>query len=366
MRRGLLTAAITTAALLTSAGQAMAAAPSILNTATGCNSGSVNQTSWLVSCASQGHDGNTPAGRRTRIAALVSHDPDKSINSLLTDEWGNATVTRAGGCQRPTIQGGYGRSRCNIVFTHNNNNTGLSGSTLGACGSDSDRRYSDDRALGLRAQDSSSQNSTTSNSIEKFVAADHSSGCTEPGTISEWSGIGTNTGTFGNCSTPSGDNFNRDIAPGTDVTFCYKGQFAGGGESFNGIRWRLRNLRTGTKLGTTVSCPENGDNAQKGLKVNFPDRGAWVVEAETLWGSGCANTKQSGFWFPIGSANVNSTAAPTFELSATRPQQDGATTVTASDFSDSDVADGGGVQIVEWDLDGDTSNGVGGFEATAN
>ena len=33
---------------------------------------------------------------------------------------------------------------------------------------------------------------------------------------------------------------------------------------------------------TGTDCPDGGDNSTKSTQVDFPDRGRWVVEAETL------------------------------------------------------------------------------------
>ncbi len=290
-----------------------------------------------------------------RISALVNHDAPNSIASMLTDQWTNPTVTTGVSGSRPTIDGGYPRSRVNMTLTHDNNNTGLS------CGFLSGTRRTSDRVLGLRARDSATQTSGTSNSIVKFTAANQCTGPEDFAFIYDWPGLSS-----GGCATPTGSNFGNSITPGTSLTFCYTGDDPdiSGDSNFEGISWRRRNLRTGAVTGATESCPENGDNARKAVAVSFPDRGAWVVEAELLDGDNCDTNQNPGFWFPIGTADVNSTGAPSLTLGATRPQFNGNTTVTATGLVDPDSGDGGGAQILEWDLDGNAGNGVAGYEDT--
>jgi hypothetical protein len=339
---GLAIAFLGLAALLLAPGVAKAANPSILNTAEGCS----GQTTWLVSCATTGIDGNNSSARRTRVSALMSHDADKSINALITDQWGSNNNVHSLTATRPSISGGYPRSRADLTLTHTTSNSGITCNTFTFSGT----RRTSNRVLGLRARDSASQSSGTTNSNIKFVGADNCLGPEDFAYIYSW----------------GANNFGNEITPGSNLTFTYVGDDADttGDSDFQGINWRLRNLRTGDKTAATLSCPGGGDNSTKSLTVNFPTRGAWVVEAELRDGDGCGQNQNSGYWFPIGTADVNSSAAPTFDLTASRPQLNGNTTITAGNFSDPDSAAGGGAQVIEWDLDENTGNGVGGFEGT--
>src|SRR3954454_4031453 len=99
MRRGLLAAAITTAVLFGSAGQAMAAAPTIVNT-----------TSWLESLATNGETNHS--GNIAHVTVVVKHDPGDSVDQLVfDDDWDGTndptSVKTNITPQKPSIQGGY-------------------------------------------------------------------------------------------------------------------------------------------------------------------------------------------------------------------------------------------------------------------
>ncbi len=66
--------------------------------------------------------------------------------------------------------------------------------------------------------------------------------------------------------------------------------------------------------------------------MTFPNRGRWVVEAELLNNGGCGTNDNSGYWYYIGAVDVNSpaSAARPIDLTATRPQKNGNTTITAA------------------------------------
>ena len=76
----------------------------------------------------------------------------------------------------------------------------------------------------------------------------------------------------------SGGNFGATTTPGGNVTFTYNGDDpdSGGGESFEGVRWRRRNISTGAVSATTVDCDSNGDNASKSTNVTFHEGAASV------------------------------------------------------------------------------------------
>ena len=157
------------------------------------------------------------------------------------------------------------------------------------------------------------------------------------------------------------------VNTGDSVTFTFRGDDSdsNGNADFAGINWRLRRSSDGTTSAVTKKCYSSPfDNTDKTLAVTFPDRGRWIVEAELLNNSGCNTNNNAGAWTYIGAVDVNTPAAtsPTASLSATRPQLNGNTTVSATFADTSDSGDGGRVQNVEWDLDENTTNGVNGFE----
>ena len=393
-RRGRLAvlALLACGAFLGSGASSASAAPSIANTGTGCTSG---QLAWLVSCTSTGEDGAQSNAKQLRVSVLVNGDATtfNSLASLLTDDdWdGNAdpsTVRSATVMARPDIAGNdYPRSRGTLQYVNPNadGDTGINSGTfcVGAT------RRTSGEFMRLQPRDTAGLTGGTSSSGMRFTAAGQCTGAEDYAYLFSWDGAGVGftcgTGNPSTKNTGNTTNFdpNREITPGTDVRFCYRGDDpdTSGDSDFQGIFYRLRNLRTGAIIGPTLSCPENGDNNIKGVTVDFPERGSWVVEAELRDGGGCGQQQNNGYWFPIGTANVNSSAAPTGTLTADadtgtagvqRPQINGNVTAQAASLADAAAdendADDGGVQIVEWDLDGsttDTAAAPDGFEATS-
>jgi hypothetical protein len=346
-------------------GAASAANPVINNTATGCNTG---QDSWLVSCAVAGEDSSKDSGdpgtaNQVRVTALITGDVANTISSLLTNEqWNGNTTTRAPTCDtKPATPSGYPRSRCDLRWTY----TSHSGTGLNPCGT----LRTASKILGVQARDSANQTSAQQTSIVRFTTASHHTGCTESPYLYSWDGAGPGfTCPSSPTITTGATNFAQSTTPGTSLRYCYTGDSPGSGEDFDGVNWRWRNLRTGTIAATGSSCPANGDNAVKGLTVNAPERGLWVLEAElkdTNGGTNCANNRAPGYWFPLGTADVNSSSIPAPALAATRPNLNASTTITLTPPTDPDSGadDPGGAQILQWDLDENTTNGTSGFEA---
>jgi hypothetical protein len=321
---------------------ANAAAPTIVNSGTGCS----GQTAWLVSCALAGEATNS--ANVIRYSVLAGHDAGKSITALITDDnWDSIalpTSVRAVTASSPTIAGGYPRSRVNLSYQAPTNGTGLS------CGFGSGTRRTE-RPARIRAQDGADATSSTSSSGVKFVGAFGCSGPEDYAYLYGW----------------EAGNFGNEVTPGSSVTFTYKGvdPDSTGNSVFNGVNWRLRDVRTGAVTAATLDCDDNGDDAEKSTVATFPERGAFVVEAELLDGAACTQNQNPGHWFPLGTADVNSATIPEPALAASRPAVDGSTTITLTPPTDPDSAGGGGAQIIEWDLDENTGNGVSGFETTS-
>jgi hypothetical protein len=179
--------------------------------------------------------------------------------------------------------------------------------------------------------------------------------------------------------------------PGGTVSFTFTGDDGDGSgdEDWGGVLIRLRRASNGTinsnpaVSGGTVSrnvtvngstgtraCFGASDNTARTATVTLPDRGRWIVEANALNNNGsCGTNPQPGDWFHLGAVDVNTATAPTGSLSVpARVAYNSASAGTASISSladaPADQADGGVVQYVQWDADGNTTNGSGGFEAT--
>ena len=101
------------------------------------------------------------------------------------------------------------------------------------------------------------------------------------------------------------------------------------------------------------------------MTVTFPDRGRWVVEAELIDG-GAARQNQdgdTGSGGAVGTVDANSTASPNgLAVTPARPHAQWFVDRHRDVNDTDDSGDGGAVQIIEWDLDENTGNGVGGFE----
>lgn len=329
--------------ILLLAPQAQAQAPAIVNTdLTG------DQRNWLETFATGGETNRN--ANVLRISALVKHEQNRRVTAIkIDDDWDGSDDTSSGGnrsvtAQRPTVVDGYGYSRVTYEYRHPTNNTGMSCPVFGT------RTRRTVKPVRIRAVlDNGTQTATTSSNI-RFVAS-------------------------GNCLSAEDYPFLYErsqsassINTGQSVTFTYVGDDPDvtGQDDFDGIRWRARRLSDGATTSPQTSCPNNGDNADKNLTVNFPDRGRWVIEAELL-NNDCnesGDNMNPGYWHYIGAVDVNSPASssPTINLTATRPQTNGNTTITAAVADPADSAEGGVAEALEWDLDGNTSNGVNGYE----
>jgi Ca2+-binding RTX toxin-like protein len=128
------------------------------------------------------------------------------------------------------------------------------------------------------------------------------------------------------------------------------------GNNVTGYEWRVLRISDAAIVGPTnnnSNCSGVDDNEAVTKSVTFPDRGFWVVQVRPKEGSSCTNNNGNSGWWYVGSAYVNSPASssPGLSLSATRPQVNGSTTVTATVDDADDSAAGGAPQYLEWDLD---------------
>jgi Bacterial Ig domain len=316
---------------------ALAAAPAGAQTI--ANTASVGgQTTWLTSFATGGEDNRDPA-RTLRLSMLVGHPLGQTVTGLRTDDdWDGTDESGTASLdsvteQQPSIAGGYGFSRVNYSYLIPTSNTGFSCPLIGTA-----TRRTSDRVFRVRAHLANGSESPVSNSAIRFIATGQCNAHEDWPYIYQW----------------GGSNYNGQITPGSSRTFDFTCDDVDttGDDGCQGIRWRVRNVFTGAIVqGPTNFCPSGSDdNDNKQLSVTFPNRGTYVVEGELLDNT-CPNNVSGGYWSSVGMVDVNSSAAPTFNLSASRPQIGGNTTVTANSFSDPDSSAGGGVEIVEWDLD---------------
>lgn len=352
LRFALFAIAALTLLVLLQAAPAKAAAPGIINTGTGCT----GQTAWLVSCASQGEQDS--GANMFRASVLTSQDADKTINALLGDfDWDGSdfnasTAVNAAApvfsATKPATPSGYPRSRVNVNYQFPVSNSGITYPTfLGVCTGGT--RRIDTKNVRVRTRDSNNVSSSTSNSIMKFTNGRDCFGFEDYAWIYTW----------------GANNFGKEVTPGTSVSFTYVGDDpdSTGSSNFQGINWRWRNLRTGAISNQGTSCPGGGDNSTKTLTANAPNtRGAYVAEGELMDGDGCTDNQNGGYWFPIGTVDVNSASIPDPSIDVPARVNTGQTSINAV-VDPPDDPDGGGPQIVQYDLDNNNGNGVSGFEA---
>jgi len=308
-----------------------------------------NGSNWLLQNFSLGETNN--GGNHVWLSLAVKHDVGRKVTGLkIDDDWDGTDNTTSKAvktvtAQQPSLQGGYDYSRVNYDYAFPTSGTGMSCGAFGIGGTNKATKPIRVRAI----LDDGTETATSSTNIN-FTRADCSGGEDFPYIYSR-----SQTAT--------------SVAPGGSVTFTFKGDDSDstGNADFAGVNWRLRRVSDGATTAAQVKCYSSPfDNTDKTLAVTFPNRGRWVVEAELLNNSGCGTNNNAGSWAYIGAVDVNTAAAtsPTATLSATRPQLNGNTTVSASFADGSDNGQGGRVQDLEWDLDNNTTNGVGGFEAT--
>lgn len=335
---------ISLATVLVGAVTASSASAQIVNT-----SSTGGQTNWLETFATGGETGNS--ANVGRITVLVRHAATRRVTALRIDDNYDGTdntpteTNVAVTPQRPNVDGGYGYSRVTFQYQMPTSGTGMSCPVFGT------RTRRTVRPLRIRAVlDDGTQTPTTSSDI-KFTATGQ---C-----------LGSEDYPFIYSRSQSASSINA----GDSVTFTYRGDDPDvtGNADFQGIRWRARRLSDGATTAPQTSCPNNGDNVDKTLNVNFPNRGRWIVEAELLNNGGCGTNDNPGYWFYIGAVDVNSPASegPTINLTATRPQKNGNTTITAAVADPTDSGAGGVAEAIEWDLDENTTNGVNGYEDTS-
>lgn len=330
-------------AMLIGTGKADAATPVIQNT-----SSTNSQTNWLESFTVSDHTGRE--ANRVWVTLTVKHDPGRKVTGIRIDDDYNGTdnassaTLRSVTAQQPTIVNGFDYSRISYNYLAPTSGNGLSCNVITG---------GTDRStvpLRIRAQLDNGDQTATSSSNLRWTRSDCTSRDDFPHLYSRSQSASS-------------------VNVGDSVTFTFTGDDTDSGltsnQAWGGVNWRLRRLSDGTTTTAQKVCFGSSDNTQRTLSVPFNRRGRWVVEAEVLnENNTCGTNPDAGGWFYIGAVDVNSPAAdsPELTLNATRPQIGGDSTVTASFNDNDDQSNEGRVQILEWDLDQNTSNGVSGFE----
>jgi hypothetical protein len=328
---------------LSLAGSASAATPTIVNT-----SSTGGQTNWLETFAVSDDTGNQ--AHRIYVSLTVKHDPGLRVTAVKIDDdyngsdnTGSETVRNVT-AQQPNVVDGYNHSRISYNYLPPTSGTDLS------CGFTGGTTTST-KPLRIRARLDNGVETATSVSNLKWSRSDCNAYDDIPRIVSRSQSASS-------------------INVGQSVNFTFTGDDSDSGltgnRDFGGINWRLRRLSDGATTSETKVCYGNSDNSSKTLPVTFSRRGRWVVEAELLnSNNNCGTNPYNDAWSYLGAVDVNSPAAdsPNLTLNATRPQIGGNTTVTATFDDADDNGQGGRVQILEWDLDQNTGNGVSGFEA---
>ena len=333
--------ALATAAILLIAAPG-AGAQSILNQA-GVNNGGVTQTTWLESFATVG-ESSSPANTM-RISMIVQHPVGREVTGLrIDDDWDTSNEATSAAiknvtAQQPNVSGGYGYSRITFSYVIPTSGTDMS------CGTFSGTRRTDGNSVHVRARLDDGDETPTSSSRIKFIAAGNCQG------------LGGEQD-FGSVRSWGSGNFTQQVTPGTEVNFQWvcddpDTDILSSDDACGGIRWRRRNAMTGAVSATGTDCVDGDDNTTKNTPVTFPDRGRWIVEGELLEED--CDTSSGSYWFPIGAADVNSLSPPSISLSpsTTRPNTNANVTVTAALGADPDSGDGGHAEYVEWDTDDD-------------
>jgi len=130
------------------------------------------------------------------------------------------------------------------------------------------------------------------------------------------------------------------------------------------FRWRTRRLNDGASSAATQVGSNIGDNTPYTAVLPMPaDRGRYVVEAQLASNDSNLITPgpswDDGGWWPMGTVDVDKDASvsPTGSISGPTAAVAGSVFTLNASVADSDTPDGR-VQMVEWDADGNTSNGV--------
>ncbi|MBK8293700.1 MAG: hypothetical protein IPK93_02595 [Solirubrobacterales bacterium] len=321
----------------------------------------VEERSWLESFAIS--DGNITArqGNTVRMSLLVRHNPGRSVTGLrIDDNWdGNddsdGSPVKAVTAEMPVVAGGFNYSR--VTFEYQAPSAGMGLTCPDLFGGDGILKRTSQ--ISVRAVLDNGTESESSTSPLQLSREDCNAKI-DPPMIYGW-----------DAGSPP-----ATLLPNESATFKFRGddtdQWPTDQNKFGGYTWRARNLDTGETTSPTFVCPGvDQDNVLQTLNVTFPDRGRWVVETKLhnldgdIFGNGtCSYTFAPNHWYWVGAVDVNSPVeasgvySPAVGLSVpARPDEDGSLALSVNGLDTLDASDGGKVQSVEWDLDGNSDNG---------
>jgi len=317
------------------------------------------QRSWLESFAISDGADTARAGNTVRLSLLVEHNPGRRVTGLRIDDDWNSSEDSDGAAVKdvtavqPAVAGGFNYSRVTYEYVAPRAGMELDCPTVG---SGTSLRTTD---ISVRAVlDNGTETAPSSSRIR--LSREDCGSRTDPPMIYGWQ-----------APDPA-----AELHPGDQVTFRFRGDDTDTGlteqNKYGGYHWRLRNLDTGATTTPVKVCRgDNQDNAVQELTTTAPERGRWVAEATLdnldgdIFGNGsCTYTHAPRHWYWVGAIDVNSPQAKdgghspelTLNLPA-RPDPDGSLPISVQTRDTLDLASGGRVQSIEWDLDGDAGNG---------
>lgn len=293
------------------------------------------------------------------MSLLVKHNPGRRVTGLKIDDGWNSSDDSDGAAEKtvtavqPEVAGGFNYSRVTYEYVAPRAGMGLDCPTLG---SGTALRTTD---ITVRAVLDNGTETAPSTSRIRLSREDCGTRV-DPPMIYGW----------------EAPDPGAELSPGDEVTFRFRGDDTDitptEQNKFGGYHWRLRNLDTGATITPVRVCRgTNQDNELQEFTTAAPERGRWVAEARLdnldgdLLGNGsCTYTHAPTHWYWIGAIDVNSPQSKdggespevTLDVPA-RPAPDGSLAITVDGRDTFDLAAGGRVQSIEWDLNGDSGNG---------
>lgn len=244
-----------------------------------------------------------------------------------------------------------------------------------------------DRRVWFRIRGSNGETSATVGSIVRFHSQLYACPYTQGPWLSNQKIVEVGGVAQPNNTIEANANKNQQVEFQFNTKTYAKGAiYPGSDGSVDAMDWRIRNSRTGDMYrwdgSQYIACadpctvtsstnryvfPEGSAQGVKNftLPAGIPSRGRWVVEASPQ-----GSDENDASYFELGVLKVNdhSGASPTISKGGTlglRPNTNQAYTISATVADPSDPvttwdSEGGRAQVIEWDLDGNTTNGPGG------
>jgi hypothetical protein len=323
-------------------GSAQAAAPSIVNG----GSATSGNASWVEGQAGTQGTGN----RRVTATFIVTHDAGKRITGVAfdknydgTDNTGSVALSSVTPEYLGVGGSGSGANRLASSLVRVSFDPGDPGGFSCPAFSDGTRRR--DLPLRFAVADDSGVRSPSVAITYHWVEED---GCTNT------------TGTDDYPVLESVSQSASSAAPGANVNFtftCDDADSTGNNDRCDYIRWHWRRLNDGTTSGEVEHDAE--DNTSRTFGVSFPSRGIYVVEAYLCGEDSCDDS--TSFRWRLGTVIVDDNQAPSgsIDFSGANVVQGSPDSVNAGDAASAvpttSDPNGGVVQVIGWDLDGNGS-----------